>query len=368
MRFWFLLIGIFFVSAGQVGAEETYRIAVAGNTLSSLSKAAFNTVELIADEYNNTVNPVKLEAVFIDENEENVKDAINNQGNLLGVIGCFGDEHKDAFENIKDAPMISICSQCSRFTAADGDNKFRITASDIELARIQARIDYAVFGHRKFACIYEEDNEEYLKIGEAYVETIKANNGQIPYFRSIKPERDDFKPILIRLRELKVKVIFFVGSMENAAEMAKQSRKLNVGAVFSSTNVIFDRRFIKKARTGSEGAEFVTRTPPSLYRYVKKLRPFMSRYRKRYKTVNNYIPYVYEAAVILVDALEKGKTGKHDVKDYLKETEFEGVLGKIAFDESGERKDPKFYFYVIRGREFLPMSSRTYMNKYMTAK
>ena len=352
MRFLFILLSFIVVFSTGVLSMDTYRIGVLGNTTSTIAKAALNTIELLSESHSNTINPFKLEAVFFDESDGSVKDKIKSTGFLMAVIGCFSEDHKDIFENIKDTALISICSQCSRFT--DNDNAFRVVASEIELARILARVAIAVLGRKQFSIVYEESNEEYEKMANAYIETIKANGAVVDHVKTVAPDRTDFTKIIMFIRDKRSRVIYFIGSPEQAALFAKQSRKMNTGAVFTSTSDIFNRSFIRKAKKGAEGAEFVTKTPPSVWR-IKKLRKFMSKYSGKYETSSRYIPYVYDTTGMILEALDTGKRERKEIIEYMKNNPYKGVLGEMSFNENRENTNPEFYFYIIRRKEFLHM-------------
>ena len=65
---------------------------------------------------------------------------------------------------------------------------------------------------------------------------------------------------------------------------------------------------------------------------------FIKNYEETYKeTPNAFAALGYDAAYILADAIERaGSTDRQAIIDALAATEYEGVTGKITFDEVGD--------------------------------
>ncbi len=68
---------------------------------------------------------------------------------------------------------------------------------------------------------------------------------------------------------------------------------------------------------------------------------FKADFKKKFNAdVQIYAPYVYDATMVMVDAMVKAKSA--DPKVYLpalKSTSYNGVTGKIEFDEKGDIKN-----------------------------
>ncbi len=348
-KLYIAIVLIFIVPAVSFGGD-VYKIGVLGNTNSSIAVAAYNTAQMLADAGGNTADSFELKAVFFDETEEGIKDRIKNEGGLVAVIGCFSAAHKEVVNEADKITFISLCSRCPEFI--ENKNTFRIAASEGQLARIQARIDYSVFGHRTFGVVYSGGKEKYKYMAEAYADTLKNNRGTLIQFKEVAPERKDFSNIIMYLRDKKTKVIYFAGPYKQAARFAKQSRKMNSGAVFTSTAEIYNSGFSRRAGRGAQGSEFVTKLPPSIWR-IKGFKDFLRKYNKKYRTTSLYMPYAYDAVSLVIDAVKNGAQSGKETAGFLKQADYKGVSGRVAFGETGENTDPEFYFYVIRGSEFL---------------
>jgi branched-chain amino acid transport system substrate-binding protein len=192
-------------------------------------------------------------------------------------------------------------------------------------------------------------------MAQSFKNTADRNNTWSQYFKEVESDRKDFTAVLLRLRDLKVHNIYFAGNPVQAAWLARQSSEMNVGADFSSTRLICSSAFIKSAKAGAQGAVFASFAPSGLYGH-KKFRPYLKKFTASYNGDDMHIPYVFDAANMLLGALDAGKTDKKDIIKYIRSNPFEGVTGTVSFKENGDRSNPPVYFYIIRNREFLQRS------------
>lgn len=345
MRFKLLILMLFL--SFNIQAKDVFTVGFIGDTLSASSKNMFDALTIILSEKNN--DNYELQGKFFNETDENIVNQIKNGNNLIALTGNINEKHKSIFQNVKDVPVFLIGSEY--LSVEDFENIFRLAPSNIDLAKILCRIQISVLYKDKFAILYVEGYDEYLKTAEAYKNTVEKNKGRVDYFRSVDEQRKDFEAILLRLRELKVNTIFFAGGYEQAALLARQASELKVGSDFSSIPDICNKNFIKKAKYGSQGVHFVLPTPPSLYS-LKPMRNFLEKYNETHRGNDSKLPYLFDV-IDIIDSFIKNKVDKKSFIDYLKEQEFSGVTGKIKFNEKGLREEYIPYFYVIRGKEFL---------------
>ncbi len=345
------LISLILVFSPVVCARDMYYVGFLGNTNNAVSNAMFNSIKFASDEFNLTNTAYAVTPEFFDENDPSVQDFIKNKGNLLGVIGAFGPADKNVVEAVTDIPLISADSGNSYFNIEGRQNLFRVAASDEQLAADTCRFLISVSLKAKLAIVYSTESDEYRKMAQAFKNTADRNNTWSQYFKEVEADRKDFTAVLQRLRDLKVHNIYFAGNAAQAAMLARQSSDLNVGADFSSTHLICSPVFIKSAKAGAQGAVFASIAPSSLYGF-KKFRPYLKKFES-YGGDDIHIPYAFDAAGLLLNALAAGKTDKSAIVKSLRETQFDGVTGDISFKDNGVRLNPPVYFYIIRNREFL---------------
>lgn len=346
------LISLIMILNLKIFAEDGYYIGFLGNSLNASTDSLMTGLELslkIQDE-NKTDGLIK--SVFFNENNEEILKEIKNTPNLLAIIGAFNEKHKKIIEEINDIPLISISKDYIDFNNPNKQNVFRICPSDVQLAKDLARFAVAILDKRHYAVVYTEGVNDFMKTAEEFSETIKKNGAKVDYFRSVEPTRMDFTNILLRLRDLKIQSIFFIGSLEQAINFAKQSYEMKTGALFMSTSTIGNRYFIKKLKNEAEKSCYADISPENLYK-LKKFRSFLDEYYKTNKNIDKHLSYLYDAVSIIKLCYNKNLKDKESLIKGLKEISYEGVTGKINFNSSGLREKTDSYFYVIVKREIL---------------
>jgi branched-chain amino acid transport system substrate-binding protein len=339
---------ILLVVISSVEARDNYTLGFLGNSTNAASVSMFDAVKLAVDEFNLTNTSYSVNAVFFDDTIT-ASDAIKNQGNLLGVVGSFDSSDRAILENIGDVPALSVSDEFPGLNAGGKNNVFRMCASDIQEASDTCRFLIKVLSVDKLGIVYSGENSEYEDMAQAFKATADRNRVWAQYYKAVDPDRKDFTSVLQRLRDLKVHNIYFAGPASQAAQLARQSSELNVGAEFSSTYRIGASSFIKSAKAGSRGAVYASIAPSSIYGF-KKFRDVFERYSKLYKGDDMHLPYSYDAAQLLLSALAMGKTGHADVAAFLHSAEYSGATGEVSFKQSGDRQGPPVYFYIIIGK------------------
>lgn len=352
IRLYAVLISLILVCSPVVCAKDTYYIGFLGNTNNAVSNAMFNSLKFAADEFNLTNTAYTVTPEFMDETSPNAAQAINSRTNLLGVVGAFGPADKNVIETVTEIPLISADPGNSYLNIEGRQNIFRVAASEAQLAADTCRFLISVSLKAKLSIVYSTESDEFMKMAQAFKNTADRNNTWAQYFKEVEADRKDFTAVLLRLRDLKVHNIYFAGSPAQAALLARQSSEMNVGADFSSTHLICSSAFIKSAKAGAQGAVFASASPSGIYGF-KKFRPYLKKFSAFYGGDDMHIPYVFDAANMLLGALASGKTDKKDITAYLRAAPFDGVTGGISFKENGDRLNPPVYFYIIRNREFL---------------
>lgn len=366
-KFLFLtnLIIVFYLT---IFADEIYYVGFLGNSLSASTDSLLTALELslnIKDE-NNAHGQIK--SVFFDENNENILNEIKNTPNLLAIIGFLNEKHRNLLEEINDIPLISISKDFIDLNNLNKKNVFRICPSEVQLASDMARFAVAILDRRHYAVVYSEGVEDFLKTAESFAETIKRNGAKVDYFKSVEASRNNFTNILLRLRDLKVQAIFFVGPMEQAISFIKQSYEMKTGALFISTSTIGNRFFIKKLKNEAEKSCYADISPDNLYK-LKKFVPFLTEYYKINKNIDKHLTYLYDAATIIKLCYNKDMKDKENLLKCLKEMSYEGVTGHIDFNSAGLRVRPVSYFYIIVKREILYRKlTEQEVKKFMEAK
>ena len=116
------------------------------------------------------------------------------------------------------------------------------------------------------------------------------------------------------------------------------------------------QELIKLAGPASEGVICLQAGLP-----VDKLpngQKFVADFTKKYGQIQIYSPYSYDAVMVLIDAMKRANSV--DPAKYLPEvgkTAYDGVTGKIEFDEKGDIKNGAITVFEIKDGKLVTLKS-----------
>ena len=141
----------------------------------------------------------------------------------------------------------------------------------------------------------------------------------------------------------------FGGIDPQAGPMKKQMAELGIKARFIGGDGMQTPNYIKLAGESAEGSM------ASIPGLPKDKMPggteFLAKYKAKFNAeVELFAPMGYDAVMVFVDAMKRA--GSSDPAKFLAEvgkTDYQGVIGPIAFDEKGDLKNGPITIYVVKG-------------------
>jgi len=109
-----------------------------------------------------------------------------------------------------------------------------------------------------------------------------------------------------------------------------------------------------EASGGAAEGNYVTFFVPDMKK-VPAAVEFVKAYEAKYGSLSSYGPLAYEAANIILTAVQKvGKPDRAAVRDAVRATkDYKGILGQsITFDDKGDVAGVSVYVYQVKGKEF----------------
>jgi len=145
----------------------------------------------------------------------------------------------------------------------------------------------------------------------------------------------------------------------DAALIAKQLPDVNLNVRMLGPDGQFEPVDYIQASGGAAEGNYVTFLVPD----VRKLGPataFVKEFEANYGTLSSYGPLAYEAANILLAAIQKvGKPDRAAIRDAVRATtDFNGILGfPLTFDDKGDVKGANVYIYQVKGDSFVQLQA-----------
>jgi len=296
------------------------------------------TLELIAED--DEANPTKATTV--------AQKLVDSK--VVAVVGHFNSGASIPASKIySDAgiPQISPSSTNPKYTQQGFKTTFRVVANDDQQGPVGAKFALGKLKPKTIAVI--DDSTAYGQgLADTFEATAKAGGAKI-VAREHTTDRDtDFKAILTKIKGRKPDLVFFGGIDPQAGPMAKQMAELGIKAKFMGGDGIQTPNFIKLAGNAGEG------TMASMPGLPKDQMPggakFLEKFKARFNAeVQLFAPMGYDAVFVFVEAMKRANST--DPARFLPEigkTDYQGVIGPIAFDDKGDLKNGPITIYVVK--------------------
>jgi branched-chain amino acid transport system substrate-binding protein len=248
-------------------------------------------------------------------------------------------------------PQISPSATNPKYTRQGYAGAFRVVADDVHLGGTLGKYAVETLKGKNIAVI--DDRTAYGQgVAEEFEKAVKAAGGNLVGHEFTTDKASDFNSILTTLKGKKPDVVFFGGMDAVAGPMLKQMKQLGINAKFMGGDGICTTELAKLAADGM-GEENVYCAEAGGVEGEQKAG--MDKFRADFKAKFNadvqvYAPYVYDAVKVMAQAMVSADSA--DPAKYLpklKEVNYKGVTGSIAFDEKGDIKNGALTLYTYKG-------------------
>ena len=252
-------------------------------------------------------------------------------------------------------PQISPSATNPKYTRQGYKTAFRMVADDSQLGGTLGRYAVTTLKAKNVAII--DDRTAYGQgVAEEFEKGVKAAGGQTVGRQFTTDKATDFTAILTAIKAAKPDVVFFGGMDAVAGPMLRQMKQLGINAKFMGGDGICSGELPKLAAGTMADGQVVCAEAGGIDEKdaaaVKVMSDFRARFKAKYNAdVQIYAPYVYDAVMVMADAMVKA--GSAEPAKYLpvlaKTSGFPGVTGSISFDEKGDLKNAALTLYTYNG-------------------
>lgn len=273
---------------------------------------------------------------------------------VAGVVGHLNSSTTIPASRIyHDAGIaqISPSSTNPQYTLQGFNTAYRVVANDSQLGGTLGR--YAVNEVKAKNIAIITDRTAYGQgVADEFEKAAIAAGAKVVGKEFTTEKSTDFSAILTKLRGAKPELVFFGGMDSVGGPMLRQMKQLGLQARFMGGDGICTSELPKLAGTGMADGQVICAEAGGVGPEGEaRMNEWRGRYQKAFNTeVKLYAPYVYDAMMVLVGAMERA--GSTDPKAYipeLKKTAYDGVTGKIAFDDRGDIKDGTLTLFTFKG-------------------
>jgi len=175
-------------------------------------------------------------------------------------------------------------------------------------------------------------------LAEQFRQQFVKDGGKAQSFDGIAVGDKDFKALLTRIKDERPDGIYFGGLYTEAGLLLKQAKELGLRTKFISGDGSKTDSIYAISGDAVDGAYMSMVGIP--VEYLPAAKTFIERYHKRWPSADTpikpYDHFVYEAAQILFDAMDKVGADRAKLLETLPKTHYKGMLGMTSFDQKGD--------------------------------
>jgi len=248
-------------------------------------------------------------------------------------------------------PQISPSATNPKYTRNGYKTAFRVVADDTQLGGTLGRYAVDTLKGKSIAVI--DDRTAYGQgVADEFEKGVKSKGGKVVARQFTTDKATDFTAILTAVKAAKPDIVFFGGMNAVAGPMLRQMKQLGLNVKYMggdgictadlpelAAGTIADDQVVCAEAGGVEGAQKVG------------MDKFYADYKKKFGIdVQIYAPYVYDAVMVMAQAMEKcGSSEGTKYLPCLSKTDYNGVTGHITFDEKGDIKNGALTLYTYKG-------------------
>ncbi|MEU6401869.1 branched-chain amino acid ABC transporter substrate-binding protein [Streptomyces sp. NPDC046985] len=355
--------------------------------LSALGLGIKNSVDLAAKTANKK-NYVKGVTFKIEARDDQAQPSSGQQNAtalvadkaVLGVVGPLNSSVAESMQKVFDDAKLAEVSPANTGPALtqgpDWRTKkvrqfksyFRTATTDAIQGPFAAQYLYNDAKKKKVFVI--DDKKTYgAGLAGTFTDEFKKLGGTVAGTEHINPDTKDFSAVATKVKNSGADVVYYGGEYPQAGPLSKQIKAAGSKIPLVGGDGIYDPTFIKLAGGDSAGDLATSvgapvETLPSAKQFVADYQA--GGYKESYAA---YGGYSYDSAWAIIEAVKKvvddngGKLpddARAKVTAALQNVSFDGVTGKVSFDEFGDATNKQLTVYAVKGAAWAAEKSGTY--------
>ncbi|AXE25944.1 branched-chain amino acid ABC transporter substrate-binding protein [Streptomyces globosus] len=357
-------------------------------SLSALGQGIKNSVDLAAKtaNKNNEVPGVEFKVEALDDQavpasgQANATKLVGNK-DVLGVVGPLNSGVAQQMQGVfASANLAQVSPANTNPSLSQGDNwgkgefkrpfktYFRTAATDVVQGKFAAQYLFKDAGKKK---VFVVDDKQTYGAGLAgiFSEEFKKLGGEVVGTDHVTVKETDFSSTADKVKSSGADSVYFGGQYPEGGLLSDQIKKTGAAIPLFGGDGIYDPAFISASAEANDGDLATSIGAP-----VEKLdtaKKFIEDYKAGgYKDpYAAYGGYSYDAGWAIVQAVKAvvaangGKVpadARAKVVEALGKVSFDGVTGKVSFDEFGDTTNKQLTVYKVEGGKWVDVKSDTF--------
>ncbi|WNZ12395.1 branched-chain amino acid ABC transporter substrate-binding protein [Streptomyces sp. 11x1] len=300
--------------------------------------------------------------------------------NVLGVVGPLNSSVAESMQKVfDDAKLVEVSPANTNPALTQGPDwqktktrpyksYFRTATTDAIQGPFAAQYVYNDAKKKKVFVI--DDKKTYgAGLAATFSAEFKKLGGKVVGTEHIDPEAKDFSAVATEVKSSGADVVYYGGEYPQAGPLSKQIKAAGAKIPLVGGDGIYSGEFIKLAGSGSTGDLATSVGAP--VEELPSAKEFVANYEAAgYKEgFEAYGGYSYDSAWAIIEAVKKvvedndGKLpddARAKITEAMQGVSFDGVTGKVSFDEYGDATNKQLTVYSVEGGEWKAVKSGTY--------
>ncbi|WP_238163811.1 branched-chain amino acid ABC transporter substrate-binding protein [Kribbella pittospori] len=373
------------------GATKTAKIGVIAplsGDLSALGLGIQHSVELAVKQANdsNAIPGWKLEVDAKDDEAKpdpgkNAATALAGDADVIGVVGTLNTSVSQQVQPVlapKNIVQVSPANTGPGLTQGANwqtDPKrpyptyFRTCTTDAVQGPFAARYLYETAKITKVATIHDKKAYGQGLVG-TFTEEFKKLGGQIVAAQTINPDDSNYQAVISAVKPSAPQAVYYGGEYPQAGPLSQQMKAAGLNVPLMGGDGIYDPKYITLAgKTSDNDLATSVGAPVDALDSAKK---FVSDYNAAgfKEPYAAYGGYSYDAANAIINALKTSLKDAKDVEsarqatvDAMSKVSFDGVTGKVAFDQYGDTTSKVLTVYKVASGKWATVETKDFEAK-----
>jgi len=349
-------------------------IAPLSGDLSALGLGIQRSVELAVKQANDSkaIPGWTLEVAAKDDEAKtepgkNAATALSSDADVIGVVGTLNTSVSQQVQPVlapKNIVQVSPANTGPGLTqGAEWQTNpkrpyptyFRTCTTDAVQGPFAARYLFDTAKIKKVATVHDKKAYGQGLVG-TFTEEFKKLGGEVVAAETVNPDDSNFSAVISKLKPAGPQAVYYGGEYPVAGPLSQQMKASGLNVPLMGGDGIFDPGYIKLAGKNSTNDLSTSVGAP-----VEKL-PSAQKFVADYTAAGFKEPYAayggyaFDAANAIINALKVSLKDAKDVEsarkatvDAMSKVSFDGVTGKVAFDQYGDTTSKVLTVYKVTG-------------------
>jgi branched-chain amino acid transport system substrate-binding protein len=248
-----------------------------------------------------------------------------------------------------DAGIVQISPSSTNpgYTQQGFKTTYRVVATDAQQGPALANYATKVLGAKRIAIV--DDSTVYGKgLADEFAKAAEASGAKIVAREATNDRATEFQAVLRKIKRVQPDVIMFGGMDATGGPFTKQAAALGIRAKILGGDGVCTDKVGELAGTAVQN--LVCSEAGLALSKMDKGADFEKKYVDRFHTpVQIYAPFTYDAVYVIVDAMKRANSIEAPkVLAAMPSTDYNGVIGHIAFDDKGDLKESAITLYDFK--------------------